>query len=274
MELQRPTAPSVPRHPIPAMQDAFAESLLEATQRGAAERPKLRTGDANSRREELLNQAQDDPAPGALWRQRPGQVCHEIQRLLAQVSFGIYLLLGGLANSQISVVSILQIHIDEVDEFLETTLEDIGLATKDIGDRIDLLKLPMDNMDTFEHMLEDRSFRLQILDGNQKIEHIVSRTLIGLAQSFQDVKEGLQSTREFTLYLNEQQNGQWCQDRPDVIDIYKAMRGNTDGWYNAFLDLQTKGNALKALIGKLNRMVADIERLAGEVSRRTRVSHP
>ncbi|KAK2068273.1 hypothetical protein P8C59_002921 [Phyllachora maydis] len=219
------------------MQDAFAESLLEATQRGAAERPKLRTGDANSRREELLNQAQDDPAPGALWRQRPGQI-----------------------------------HIDEVDEFLETTLEDIGLATKDIGDRIDLLKLPMDNMDTFEHMLEDRSFRLQILDGNQKIEHIVSRTLIGLAQSFQDVKEGLQSTREFTLYLNEQQNGQWCQDRPDVIDIYKAMRGNTDGWYNAFLDLQTKGNALKALIGKLNRMVADIERLAGEVSRRTRDS--
>ncbi|KAH6845320.1 hypothetical protein B0I37DRAFT_181888 [Chaetomium sp. MPI-CAGE-AT-0009] len=265
-----PPAPA-PQHPIPSMQQAFAESLMEATQ-GQAAKPKLRTGDAKARREELLDGRRSDPPPTALWRGRAGQKTHELCRLLAQISFGVYLLLHGMANSQILVVSILQGHIDEVDEFLETTLEDMDLATKDMEDRIKHLKLPMDNIDVFERMLEDRNFRMQILDGNQKIEHILARTQVALKQTTHDLAEGLAATREFTIYLAEQQHGSWRRDRPDVIDIFDAMKGNTDGWFNAFMDLQAKGSSLNALIVRLTDIVSEMERRAGEVSRRTRFS--
>ncbi|KAK4152240.1 hypothetical protein C8A00DRAFT_16445 [Chaetomidium leptoderma] len=269
---EEPQPPPAPQHPIPSMQHAFAESLAEATRGDAATKPKLRTGDAKARREELLDLDRSAPPPTALWRGRPGQRAHELCRLMAQISFGVYLLLHGMANSQILVVSILQGHIDEVDEFLETTLEDMDLATKDMEDRIKHLKLPMDNIGVFERMLEDRNFRCQILEGNQKIEHILARTQVALKQTTWDLAEGLAVTREFTIYLAEQQHGAWRRDRPDVIDIFDAMKGNTDGWFNAFMDLQAKGSALNALTVRLTDIVSEMERRAGEVSRKTRFS--
>ncbi|KAJ9149721.1 hypothetical protein NKR19_g5498 [Coniochaeta hoffmannii] len=265
---RRPT----PRHPIPSMQAAFSESLEEATKGPVVQKPTLRCGDAKARREALLDQAKDDPAPAEAWRHRPGQQCHELRRLVAQISFGVYLLLEGMANNKVDVISILQSHIDEVDEFLETTLEDMALATRDLQERLELLCLPLDNMEVFEKMLEDRTFRLQIVTGNEAIEHIVSRTTTALLQTAQDVAEGLKSTQEFTVYLAEQDQRPWRYERPDVESIYEAMKGNADGWYNAFLELQDKGNALNVLIVKLNGVVAEMERRAGEVSRRTRFS--
>lgn len=262
-------------HPIPSMQQAFSESYLEATLEGALEKPKLRTKDAKGRREELLDQDKSDGAPNAMWRFRPGQTCHELRKLMAQVSFGVYLLLNGLANSNAQVVSILQGHIDEIDEFLEMTMEDIELANKDIMERIDYLKLPMDNMTVFATMLEDRAFRLQIVEGNAKIEHILSRTTTALVQSAQDLSEGLKSSREFAEYLESQEGGPWQLGRsPDVVDIFNAMRGNTEGWLKTFVDLQSKNSELNALIVKLENMVSLIERTAGKVSRRTRVRYP
>jgi hypothetical protein len=272
--LEKEQSPPAPEHPIPSMQEAFAESLTEATHGDAAAKPKLRSGDAKARREELLDQEKSEPPPTALWRRRPGQKTHELCRLMAQISFGVYLLLNGMANSQILVVSILQGHIDEVDEFLETTLEDMELAIKDMKDRIEHLRLPMDNIGVFERMLENRDFRLQILEGNQKIEHILVRTQVALKQTMQDLTEGLTATREFTIYLAEQQHGQWRRERPDVIDIFDAMRGNTDGWFKAFMDLQAMGSSLNALMVKLGDIVSEMERRAGEVSRRTRVCYP
>ncbi|KAL2130270.1 hypothetical protein VTI74DRAFT_6687 [Chaetomium olivicolor] len=267
-----PQPPSVPQHPIPSMQQAFAESLIEATQGHTPGKPKLRTGDAKARREELLDGERLDPPPTALWRRRPGQTTHELFRLMAQISFGVYLLLNGMANSQILVVSILQGHIDEVDEFLETTLEDMDLAMRDMEERIKHLKLPMDNISVFERMLEDRKFRMQIIDGNQKIQHILARTQVALQQAMKDLHEGLSATREFTIYLAEQQHGNWRRERPDVIDIFDAMKGNTDGWHNAFLELQVKGHSLDTLIVRLTDIVSEMERRADEVSRKTRDS--
>lgn len=268
----QPRPPPAPRHPIPSMQEAFAESLFEATQDGATTKPKLRTGDAKTRREQLLEQDKSAEAPAAQWRYRPGQQTHELRRLMSQISFGVYLLLNGMANSQMSVVTILQGHIDEVDEFLETILEDIGLATKDLSERIIHLRLPMDNIEVFERMLEDRNFRLRIIEGNEKIEHIVARTQVALQQIMNDITEGLESTRDFTIYLAEQQHGRWRKERPDVIDIFDAMKGNTDGWFQAFMDLEEKGNALNKVIVQLIGIISEMERRAGEVSRKTRVS--
>lgn len=254
------------------MQDAFDESLAEHTGGLEVLKPKLRVGDAKTRRDRLLNEGKDEGPPAAYWRYRPGQKNHELRRLLAQISFGVHLLLNGSATAIESVVQILQGHIDEVDEFLEMTLEDMALATKDLQERLDHLRLPMNNMAVFEKMLEDRQFRLRILDGNEAIEHIVSRTTTALAQTVEDVDEGLKSTREFAAYLTEQHYGGWRDEQPGIVTIFEAMKGNTEGWLNAFADLHAKDNALHVLTLQLSGVVSEMELTAGEVSRRTRVS--
>ncbi|ORY54808.1 uncharacterized protein BCR38DRAFT_357486 [Pseudomassariella vexata] len=265
-------AANVPRHPIPAMQSAFAESLIEATTNAAAQKPKLSFGDAKTRHNHLIDAERGAELYAELWRYRPGQSYHELWKLMAQVSFGVYLLLNGIANSNIQVVNILQGHIDEVDEFLEVAMEDVNFAIEDVKERIDFLKLPMNNMSTFEKMLEDRKFRLQIVTGNERIEHIVDRTTMALEATLNDVEEGLKSTKEFAVYLGDQQNRPWRQQRPDVVDIFDAMKGNAEGWYKAFVDLQENASVLDSLLTKIGQMVAEMNLRAGEVSRRTRVS--
>jgi DNA-binding ferritin-like protein len=265
-------AANVPLHPIPAMQSAFAESLLEATHHDVAQKPKLKFGDAKERRAHLLDGEKDEKLHSELWRHRPGQTHHELWKLLAQISFGVYLLLNGIANSNEQVVTILQGHIDEVDEFLETSMEDVGLAVDDVKERTNFLKLPMTNVATFEKMLEDRNFRLQIVTGNEKIEHIISRTTTALEATLEDIDEGLKATKEFAVYLGNQKDGAWREQRPDVIEIFDAMKGNAEGWWKAFIDLQDKTADLDTNLIKLGQMVAEMDQRAGEVSRRTRVS--
>ncbi|KAK1595750.1 uncharacterized protein LY79DRAFT_588362 [Colletotrichum navitas] len=265
-ESPTPGGPKVPRHPIPSMQAAFAESFLEVADGNPSDKPKLKFADAKGRREELISQERDDDLPDMRWRYRPGQREHELQKLMAQISFGVYLLLNGMANSAAQVVSILQGHIDEVDEFLEVVMEDFDQATKDLKERIEYLRLPMENINAFEKMLEDRKFRLEIVQGNEKIEHIVARTNVQLQQYDNDVQQGLAATKEFAIYLGHQNAGTWRQDRSDVVDIYTAMKGNTEGWYNAFVELQTRGKELNSLVTKLGIMVAEMSNKAGEAS--------
>lgn len=266
-------AANIPTHPIPAMQPAFAESLVEATQ-NVAPKPKLRFASARDRRNYLLDAEKGAELHNELWRHRPGQKYHELWKLMAQISFGVYLMLNGIANSNEQVVSILQRHIDEVDEFLEISLEDINLAIKDLRERLDILKLPMENIRTFEQMLEDRTFRLKIVTGNEKIEHIISRTTAVLEATIEDVGEGLGATKEFAMYLSDQQDRTWRQQRPAVVEIFDAMRGNAQGWYKAFVEMQEKTSTLRALLNKLEQMVSEMNYRAGEVSRRTRVRDP
>ena len=272
--MQRKTeeaAANVPLHPIPAMQPAFAESLIEATNTSAAPKPKLRFGDAKERRTRLLDGDETTKLHAELWRYRPGQKHHELWKLMAQISFGVYLLLNGIANSNEQVVSILQDHIDEVDEFLEVALEDVRTAIEDVSERTDLLKLPMSNMDAFEKMLEDRAFRLQIVTGNEKIDHIITRTRTALDATMEDIDEGMRATAEFDVYLGNQMNQPWRQQRPDVVEIFEAMKGNAEGWWKAFNDLQESASDLDTLLTALGQMTTEMDQRAGEVSRRTRV---
>ncbi|CAK7229014.1 hypothetical protein SBRCBS47491_007105 [Sporothrix bragantina] len=270
---RRPKKPAIPRHPIPTMQEAFAESLAEVSSGTLSMKPKLRVDTPQIRRDCLLDQDKAEGPPAAMWRMRPAQNCHELRKLLAQIAFGVYLLLKGMANSDAQVVAILQGHIDEVDDFLKTAMEDLNLATQDLNTRLDYLKLPLGNLPAFEEMLEDREFRLRIVEGNVRIEHILSRTTTALLQTIQDVSEGLRSTKEFTAYLANEEHGSWRHERPaEVAEIFEAMRGNAEGWLNAFADLEEKSNTLDLLISKLADMVTEMDRCAGEVSRRTRFS--
>ncbi|KAJ2892027.1 hypothetical protein MKZ38_010416 [Zalerion maritima] len=270
-----PATNSTPRHPIPIMQEAFKESLDEATDNNAPEKPKLRIGDAKYRRGLVVSQAEGSrklESDLARWRKRPGQKHHEIWKLIAQISFGVYLLLTGQANNERQVVGILQGHIDDVDEFLEVTMEDLEYAVDDLTDRMSLLQLAVKNMDVFEKMLEDRNYRFQIVSGNEKIEKILTPTRRCLEETAKDVSEGLDAVREFAIYLSKQQDGAWREKRPRVVDIFNAMKSNTEGWFNALMELESKHKVLDALVGNLSGIVSEMDRKAGEVSRRTRFS--
>lgn len=257
----------VPTHPIESLKMAFAESLEEAT-RGNIEKPKLRDLDTAARRERLLAQDKDDSAFDSLWRYRPGQREHEVLKLIAQISFGVYLLLNGMANDDAQVVAILQGHINEMDEFLEVTLEDMAHTSTDLTERLRLLKLPMSNMKVFEDMLEDRNYRAEILEGNEKLDHVLSRTDVAMKQWDDDVDAGLQASTSFTEWLNSMRNGDWRRQQPHLIDIFDAMKGNAEGWLAAFDDINARSQDLNAIVINLVTIIAEMERKAGEVSRK------
>lgn len=279
-ELEQPTEPirppptpqNIPVHPIPSLQGAFSESLDEATNSPSGDKPKLRELDAQGRREALIAQDRDDEPFDAKWRYRSGQKQHELVKLISQISFGVYLLLNGMANSNAQVVNILQGHIDEVDEFLEVALEDLAQATDDLNGRIEHLKLPLANVQVFEQLLEDRNFRLEILEGNEKIDHVLSRTNVALKQWDEDIEAGLHSTAAFTSWLNDEEDAAWRTERPDVADIFDAMKGNTEGWLSAFDDMNDRVQDASNVIMRLSTIISEMEKKAGEVSRRTWVS--
>ena len=259
---------TVPAHPIESMQAAFVESLEEASKQGAG-KPRLAELDGPARRERLLDQGKDEEPYDAIWRYRPGQTQHEVLKLVSQISFGVYLLFNGMANDNSQVVGILQGHIDEVDEFLEIVLEDLALASADLNERIDCLKLPMAKVKVFEELLEDRVYRAEILEGNEKIEKVQGRMDLVMKQWDDDVDAGLQGATAFTEWLSSMKNGSWRADRPDLEDIFEAMKGNADGWLAAFDEINSRAQDLNDLLNRLRTLVYDIEKMAGEVSRRT-----
>lgn len=266
-------AQNTPTHPIPSFQEAFAESLDEATNGFPGDKPKLRERTAQGRREALIAQDRDEEPFDSKWRYRDAQKQHELTKLIAQISFGVYLLLNGMANSNAQVVNILQGHIDEVDEFLEVALEDLSQATNDLDGRIEHLKLPLANVQVFEQLLEDRNFRLEILEGNEKIDHVLSRTNAALKQWDGDIEAGLHSTAVFTNWLHDEENAAWRRERPDVADIFDAMKGNTEGWLTAFDEMSERVQDASNMVVRLSTIIGEMEKKAGEVSRRTWVSN-
>jgi len=263
-----------PTHPIRSMQDAFVESLIEATNGGIINKTKLRDGDAETRWSRLIAQSRDAAPPAFRWRYRDGQKQHELWKLMAQISFGVYLLLNGMAKQDEHVVSILQNHIDEIDEFLEVVMEDFERASSDLTERIEYMRLPMEHIEVFERLLEDRSYRAELIENCELIEHILCRTNASLRQYRADIKEGMQSTKEFTIYLAGQSDDLWRTahsiERGDSISgVYDAMKCNAEGWYKAFVDLDVKAKKLDALVSQLDDVIIQVQKTAGEVSRRT-----
>ena len=87
---------------------------------------------------------------------------------------------------------------------LERTAEDFDLALDDMQERLKCLRLPLQHGDIFDRMLEDRTFRASILEGNEKIEHIVRRTKRALKDALKDVQKGFRCfTNVLDKYLSE-----------------------------------------------------------------------
>jgi hypothetical protein len=263
----------VPKHPILSMQGAFAESMLEASQGPTPPEQKPQLTDAATRRQALLDQDISEDTHASKWKQKPGQRYHELWKLISQISFGSYLLFDGIAKDDEQVLTILQGHVDEVDAFLEATLDDFDHAQDDIDERLKCLKIPLENIHIFDGMLEDRQFRLQIVQGNVRIEHVIARTASAMKDALKDVQQGLDATKEFAVWLAGQQaQSAWLPERSEMRKVFEAMRGNVEGWYKAYISLQTKGGHLGRSLDHLASIVAEMDRRAGEVSRKTRVS--
>ncbi|OBT82863.1 hypothetical protein VE02_08564 [Pseudogymnoascus sp. 03VT05] len=268
----QPRETQVPTHPIGSMQAAFEESMLDAFDN---DDPPLKPvlGNAAERRKALLDQDISAETHAGKWKQKPGQRYHELWKIMSQISFGIYLLLNGLARDDEQALTILQGHVDEVDGFLETTLEDFDLAQEDIDERLKNLRMPLENISVFEDMMEDRDFRNQIVSGNETIEHIITRTAAAMKDSLRNVQQGMEATREVAGYMAEEKaRHQWQTERPEMKEVFDAMKGNADGWYKAYVSLQTKGNKLGVALVQLGSIVAEIDKRAGEISRNARFS--
>ncbi|TKX24534.1 hypothetical protein C1H76_3142 [Elsinoe australis] len=255
-----------PIHPVAAMQEAFEESIQEAAD-GDDESTRAMDASAEARRRELLDQPTYDASWTTRWKQRPSARCHPIIKLMSQIIFGLHLLYQRQAKSDAEVVKILQVHVDEIDAFLEKTTEDFDLAMKDIDERISFLKLPMTHLEVFDVMLDDKKFRTQLIEGNDKIESIIERTAKAMNAALLDVQKAVNTTQQLAEYLDSVQDD-WPHETPDQSAIFVAMKGNEEGWRACLRDLQGKGHQLGVALVQLGTVVAEISKLAGAASRR------
>ena len=264
---EEPDVIEPPTHPVRSMQGAFEESIVEATE-GNRPKPSLDLN-AEERRKKLLESTQYDNSWTARWKQNKPATYHPCEKLISQIIFGLHLLQQQQAKSEEEVVKILQTHVNEVDTFLERTAEDFQLAINDIDERIRFLKLPMAHQDVFETMLDDKKFRTQLLDGNEKIVTIIDRTTKAMNASMLDIHKCIHANRELSKYLDKVQRS-WPSGKRGIADVYGAMRGNENGWTRYLKELQTKGNNLSQDLIELSNLVGDMSRMAGEASKRSK----
>lgn len=255
---------AAPVHPVPQLQAPFEESMLESVHEDNDADTFL---DPITRRNLLLEAPSYQRVVAGRWRQKPGERFHPLWKLIAQISFGVHLLAQNMAKSEDDVMQILQAHVDEIDGFLERTTEDFDLAAEDIQERLRCLKLPLSHPATFDKMLEDRNFRLSIVEGNEKIEHIVERTTQAMKDSLKDVQKGFDSTSTLETYL-QGLTSTWQRSSVEHEAVFVAMIGNVEGWRKAFLALHVQGNKLGGSLKKLTDIINEMQARAGEVSRR------
>ena len=268
-----PPLPKAPAHPVACMQGAFEESMAEMADPSAAQAQSITSEkvDSATRRRILLEQAACEDTHAARWRKKPGERYHPLWKIVSQISFGVHLLHVRMAKSEDDVLNILQTHVDEVDGFLERTTEDFDLATEDINERLRCLKLPLEHGDVFDIMLGDRAFRKQIVDGNEKIEHISNRTTAAMNDALRDVRHGLEATRELAKYIANL-DFEWSNRSDEHEEVYQAMSGNAEGWFRCFMSLQTKGHTLSSSLIQLGGIIAELQKRAGIASRKNLVS--
>ncbi|PKY02913.1 hypothetical protein P168DRAFT_319456 [Aspergillus campestris IBT 28561] len=251
-------------HPIPELQGPFDESISEAV--GGTGSKRVVNIDAQTRRRNLLESAEYERLCGRKWPQRAGGRYHPIWKLTSQMLFGVHLLVRGLAKSDTEVLRILQIHVDEVDGFLGRTTEDFLIVEVDVYTRMQYLSLPLQNLNTFDEMLEDRLFRLSMLDYNDKIEHAIQRFTASIDDSLKDIQKGKAAIRALWKYLYQAEKEYELSGY--MAALVSAMLSNAEGWNVAFSDLRRKGLKLQAALAKLSLAITEMQRRIGVASRK------
>ena len=259
---------NAPIHPVPSMQAPFEESIVESDQLDVNAQvqamPKLT---AKARHERLLSNKNYNDSYTAKWRKTPTAKWHPLSKIVAQIAFGVHLLHQQLAKSDEEVVKILQRHVDEVDNFIQNTGDDFDAALTDIRERINYLKLPLEHVNIFDIMLDDKQFRGQIVEGNEKIEQIVSRTASLMNDLLTDAQKGLEATTDMAKYLDKIADS-WPTSE-NSLTIFNTMQANAEGWIDCFHTLQMKGNSLGVALVQLGSILNEMSKRAGLASRRS-----
>jgi hypothetical protein len=257
-----------PIHPIGAMQGPFTESIADSKDHSESGKNPLQFSNLTpeDRRGRLLQGIDYNDTYSALWRANPHNDYHPLAKIFAQIAFGVHLLHQTAARSNDEVITILQRHIDDVDEFVRRADEDLEMAMVDIGERINHLKIPLEHISTFETMLEDRQYRMSTLEGNENIERIVSRTASLMDDLLADIKCGTTSIKRMSEYFVS--IGKTWPSATVSFGLYNRMLANTEGWSDCFDGLKLKGNSLGASLVQLSSFLNEIAKRAGIASRR------
>ncbi|KAJ5321043.1 hypothetical protein N7476_004045 [Penicillium atrosanguineum] len=256
---------SYPSHPITQLQGPFEESILEAN-KSPAELSAVEI-DAQTRRRDLLENDEYERLCGRKWRQRAEERYHPFWKLVSQMVFGVHLLAKRLAKSDLDVMKILQGHVDELDGFLQRTTEDFMIIHLDVRTRIQYLSLPLANLDVFDEMLQDRSFRLSLVSYNDQIEHAVDRFTLAITDSLKDLQKGKEAMAALWYYMRQQAN-EGCFESGHLNPFNQTMTENIEGWIKAISKLRRRGAALSKALGKLAFAVTEMQRRVGVASRK------
>ncbi|PSN62375.1 hypothetical protein BS50DRAFT_501444 [Corynespora cassiicola Philippines] len=262
-----------PIHPLPSMQAPFEESMLDATGE-TGHIPFPNPNKSIEARQQLL--CRDVEASelswnftyNCHWRNNPKGKFHPLQKTIAQIIFGVHLLHQHLEKSVADVADILLKHVNELDSFLQRANEDIEGSLKDMLFRRKCLKVPMEHVNEFDRLLEDRMYRAQLLDGNVVIERTINRMSEMLNDYLVDMSTFRDASNELDMYLLSIGEG-WTYENEDVGRIYSAMCGNTAGWAHFLQSLVAKAEKLGVVLVQVSSYCNEIEKRCGAASRRS-----
>ncbi|EDU49336.1 conserved hypothetical protein [Pyrenophora tritici-repentis Pt-1C-BFP] len=241
-----------PIHPIAAMQAPFEESMLDATGE-TGHVPFVNPKKGIKTRQQLLCREEDATEDSwnftynCHWRNNPKGNFHPLKKTVAQIIFGVHLLHQHLEKSVADVADILLKHVNELDSFLQRANEDLESSMKDMMFRHKCLKVPMEHVNEFDRLLEDRSYRAQLLDGNIVIERTIGRMSALLNDYLVDINVFREANQDLDMYLLDVGDA-WTYRNEDIGRIYSAMCGNTGGWSQFLLSLVAKAERLGVVL--------------------------
>lgn len=267
-----------PVHPLPSMQAPFEESMLDATEETGHVPFQNPRKNVDARQQQLCKDADASELEwnftyNCHWRNNPTGKFHPLLKTLAQIGFGVHLLHQHLEKSVADVADILLKHVNELDSFLQRANEDIEGSLKDMLFRRKCLKVPMEHVNEFDRLLDDRLYRAQLLDGNITIERTINRMSVLLNDYLVDMSTFRDANNELDRYLSTIGDS-WVDANDDVGRIYSAMCGNTSGWSQFLQSLVAKAEKLGVVLVQVSSYCNEIEKRCGAASRRSLVSSP
>ncbi|KAH7085683.1 hypothetical protein BKA63DRAFT_23962 [Paraphoma chrysanthemicola] len=265
-----------PIHPLSSMQAPFEESMLDATGE-TGHVPYQNPNKSVKQRQQMMCREEGN---GELswnftynchWRHYPKGKYHPLVKTVTQIVFGVHLLHQHLEKSVADVADILLKHVNELDGFLQRANEDLESSLKDMLFRHKCLKVPMEHVNEFDRLLEDRAYRAQLLDGNVTIERTITRMSQMLNDYLIDISVFREANQGLDLYLLDI-GEEWTYHNDDVGKIYSAMCGNTGGWAQFLQSLVVKAERLGVVLVQVSSYCNEIEKRCGAASRRSLVA--
>jgi hypothetical protein len=258
------------------MQAPFEESMLDATGETGYVPFQQPNKNIDARQQQLCRDVDADPLDWNFtykchWRTTRKGNFHPLLKTLAQIVFGVHLLHQHLEKSVADVADILLKHVNELDSFLQRANEDIEGSLKDMLFRRKCLKVPMEHVNEFDRLLDDRMYRAQLLEGNVTIERTIERMSQLLEDYLIDISTFRDANQDLDVYLSTIGDA-WADANDDVGRIYSAMCGNTSGWSQFLQSLLAKAEKLGVVLMQVHSYCIEIEKRCGAASRRSLVS--